>query len=314
MLSENGLFTVIVVGRQDETSEVVTLELALPDAGDLPTWTPGAHVDIAVGELGLRQYSLCGDPDDRGRWRVGVLFEKDGRGGSQYLHREAAVGCTLAVSLPRNNFPLIDSASYVFIAGGIGITPILPMVAAAEAAGARWTLYYGGRAREHMAYLAELAQIGPGVTLLPHDEFGLLPLESILERGEPDSAIYCCGPEPLEAAHTPGRGGTLHVERFKPRPTVADIGGDSEFEVRIASTGATIRIGAGQSILDAFQDAGIEIATSCREGTCASCETAVLDGDVIHRDSVLSENERQQSPSMMVCVSRAKSGMLVLDL
>ncbi|TQC45009.1 oxidoreductase [Rhodococcus sp. WS4] len=318
MLSANGTLSVIIVARHDETPEVVSLELSLPDGGELPAWAPGAHIDIAAGEAGVRQYSLCGDPQDRLRWRVGVLLEPDGRGGSRYLHREAVPGSTLTVSLPRNNFELEPSAEYVFVAGGIGITPMLPMIAAAEAAGAAWTLHYGGRSRQSMAYLDEVAAHGDRVGVLPQDECGILPVSDILARSAPRAQVYCCGPEPLlaavESAIAPGDAQRLHVERFRPRSADEESVPDRDFTVRIASTGATVRVGEGQSIVDALEGVGIAVETSCREGTCASCETPVLEGEVCHRDSVLSAGEREQSVSIMLCVSRARSDLLVLDL
>ncbi|MFC9763274.1 PDR/VanB family oxidoreductase [Rhodococcus jostii] len=318
MLAANGTFPVIVVARQKETPEVVSLELSLPDGGELPAWAPGAHIDIAVGEAGVRQYSLCGDPADRRRWRVGVLLEPQGRGGSRFLHREAVPGSSLTVSLPRNNFELVPSADYVFLAGGIGITPILPMIGAAEAAGATWTLHYGGRSRQSMAYLDEIAVHEARVCVLPQDEYGLLPLSDILARSGSLAQVYCCGPEPLLAAieSTVGQAGAprLHVERFRPRFQDEESGSDHEFTVRIASTGASVRVGEGQSIVDALEGVGISVDTSCREGTCASCETSVLEGEVCHRDSVLSAGEREESGSIMLCVSRARSDLLVLDL
>ncbi|MFD6064760.1 PDR/VanB family oxidoreductase [Rhodococcus wratislaviensis] len=318
MLSADGTFPVIVVARQQETPEVVSLELALPDGSELPTWTPGAHIDIAVGAAGVRQYSLCGDPQDRRRWRVGVLLERDGRGGSRHLHQEAAPGNTLTVSLPRNNFALEPSRDYIFVAGGIGITPILPMIAAAEAAGAIWTLHYGGRTRPSMAYLDEISEYGSRVRVLPQDECGLLPLDDILAGSGPNAQVYCCGPEPLlaaiESAIEPVDSQRLHVERFRPRSVNEALGPDRDFTVKIASTGAIIRVGEDQSIVDALEDAGIMVETSCREGTCASCETSVLEGEVCHRDSVLTAHEREQSASIMLCVSRARTDLLVLDL
>ncbi|QYB04777.1 PDR/VanB family oxidoreductase [Rhodococcus sp. USK10] len=318
MLSADGTFPVIVVARQHETPDVVSLELALPGGGELPRWTPGAHIDIEVGDAGVRQYSLCGDPQDRFRWRVGVLLERDGRGGSRYLHRQVAPGSTLTVSLPRNNFALDEGRTYIFVAGGIGITPILPMIAAAEDEGASWSLHYGGRTRQSMAYRDEVSVHGSRVSVLPQDECGLLPLGDILAGGDPSAQIYCCGPEPLlaavESALGPAESRRLHLERFRPRTVGEDSGPDRDFTVKIASTGATIRVGEDQSIVDALEDAGITVETSCREGTCASCETSVIEGEVCHRDSVLSAGEREQSASIMLCVSRARSDLLVLDL
>ncbi|WP_043724207.1 PDR/VanB family oxidoreductase [Nocardia asiatica] len=300
--------------RRDEAEGVFSLELASVDGGELPSWTPGAHIDVAVGAAGVRQYSLCGDPADRARWRVAVLHEPDGRGGSAYLHRAAQPGSVLRVSAPRNNFELVRSDRYVFLAGGIGITPILPMVTAAEAAGARWSLYYGGRTKGHMAFADTIAERYPRAKLLPQDEHGLLPLAEIF-TGLGDTAVYCCGPEPLlAAAEDEGarRAVPVHVERFVPRKL--RFAPNEPFEVRLAASGKTFRIGPNQSIADVLESAGIGIVTSCREGTCGSCETAVLSGDIEHRDELLTDEERARGDTMMLCVSRARSGPLVLDL
>lgn len=311
---EAGMFTVVVVGRLDVAANVISLELASPDDGDLPGWSAGAHVDIRVGGDDVRQYSLCGSPAKRSRWRVGVLREPNGRGGSAYLHEHAQLGSTLEVSVPRNNFPLVDASAYVFVAGGIGITPILPMIAAAECGGAEWKLYYGGRTRASMAFVDELAAYGDRVAILPQDEAGMLPLADIARVADSETSVYCCGPEPLLAAAEQHGIGSLHVERFAPRPIVAEEP-DSAFEVQLLSTGDVIRVGPGQSLVDALERAGVSVATSCREGTCSSCETKVVSGSPIHRDSVLTEDERERGESMMVCVSRAAaSPVLVLDL
>ncbi|MEV4233991.1 PDR/VanB family oxidoreductase [Nocardia sp. NPDC050408] len=307
-------FPVRVSARRDEAEGVFSLELCAVAGRELPSWTPGAHIDVAVGGAGVRQYSLCGDPADRRHWRIAVLREPEGRGGSEYLHLTAFPNTELRISRPRNNFEFLVRDSYVFVAGGIGITPILPMLAAAQASEARWELYYGGRTRGHMAFADEIARRYPRARLLPQDEHGLLPIGDILAEHS-DSAIYCCGPEPLLAAvETEGarRNSDVHVERFVPRP-VASVARDS-FEVRLASSGETFRVGATQSIVDVLDAAGIEIITSCREGTCGSCETAVLAGDIDHRDSVLTVEEQARGDTMMLCVSRAGSEVLVLDL
>ncbi|MDJ0362818.1 PDR/VanB family oxidoreductase [Rhodococcus sp. H29-C3] len=311
---EAGMFTVVVVGRSDVAADVIALELALPDDGDLPAWDAGAHVDIGVGGDDVRQYSLCGSATERSRWRIGVLRESHGRGGSAYLHDRAHIGCTLEVSLPRNNFPLVDASKFVFVAGGIGITPILPMIAAAECAGAEWQLYYGGRTRASMAFVDELAAYGDKVAILPQDEAGLLPLADIARTAGTRTGVYCCGPEPLLAAAEQHEIGALHVERFAPRPIAVD-GPDSAFDVRILSTGRAIRVAPDQTLVDALERAGVSVVTSCREGTCSSCETKVSSGIPIHRDSVLTDDERERGETMMVCVSRAAAlPVLVLDL
>ncbi|MFE3757624.1 PDR/VanB family oxidoreductase [Nocardia tengchongensis] len=308
-------FPVRVVRRRDEADDVFSLELAATDDGPLPPWSPGAHIDVRAGDAGVRQYSLCGDPGDDRRWRIAILHERDGRGGSDHLHRTALPGTELQVSLPRNNFELTPRPSYVFIAGGIGITPILPMIAAASAAGAGWRLYYGARSRTHMAFADELAARHPEVTLVPQDVDGLLPLPRILDDAA-QAEIYCCGPEPMLAAieqQAAAREITIRTERFAARPAAADVV-NRAFEVRLDSTGATYRIEARRSIADVLEAAGVDIITSCREGTCGSCETTVLSGEIDHRDEILTAEERARGNTMMLCVSRARSELLVLDL
>lgn len=307
-------FRVRVQTRRDEAEGVFGLELAAADGTPLPVWSPGAHIDIGVGPYGVRQYSLCGDPADARRWRVAILREPAGRGGSEHLFRTALPGSELRVSVPRNNFELVGRSSYVFVAGGIGITPLLPMVAAAAAAGAQWTLYYGARSRAHLAFTAELAHHGGRAVLVPQDEDGLLPIERIIgEAGA--AAVYCCGPEPLlTAVENAGlaSGVSVHLERFAPKVVAHEE--NQPFEVQLAQSGNSFRVGAEQSIADVLEAAGVPIVTSCREGTCGSCETPVLSGDLEHRDSVLTEAERERGDTMMLCVSRACSEVLVLDL
>lgn len=295
-------------------ADVRSFVLAEPTGVPLPGWTPGAHVDVRTADGLVRQYSLCGSPDDRTVYRIAVLREPVSRGGSAWLHDSVWEGDVLEVSPPRNNFPLADAPSYLFVAGGIGITPMLPMIAEVAARGADWRLYYGGRTRTAMAFLDELAEYGPRVHVLPQDRYGLLPLADILVTAAPAAAVHACGPSPMLDAveRVLPDGLTLHVERFTPR---ADVAPDtSSFEVQLASTGAVVPIAAGQSIVDALRDVGVDVPTSCREGTCASCETTVLDGEAEHRDSVLSEAERATGKTMILCVSRARSPRLVLDI
>ncbi|MTD54397.1 2Fe-2S iron-sulfur cluster binding domain-containing protein [Amycolatopsis sp. RM579] len=298
-----------VSAKSREAEGVVSFELS---GDDLPSWSPGAHVDVGIGPGLVRQYSLCGAPGDRGRWRIAVLREETGRGGSRRLHDVIMPGDTLLVGQPRNNFPLEPAPGYVFVAGGIGITPLLPMIAEAERLGAEWTLYYGGRHRARMAFTDELARHGERVRVLPEDECGLLPLADIVAGS--DHPVYCCGPEPLLAAAErvcPPR--RLRLERFHPRE-ITVTGRERESEVVASISGQTITVAPGESILDALDSAGVPMPSSCREGTCGTCETAVLEGEVEHRDSVLSDAERAAGKTMMVCVSRARSARLVLDV
>ncbi|WP_438803167.1 PDR/VanB family oxidoreductase [Frankia gtarii] len=301
---------------------VLVVALVDPRGEALETWAPGAHVDIRIPAGQIRQYSLCGDPSDIRSWRIAVLLEEKSRGGSRYFHEQVVKGTEIEVGAPRNNFPLVAGGSYRLVAGGIGITPLLPMLGELERRGADWRLYYGGRARRRMAFLPELARHPDRVRVLPEDTEGLLPVDDIVAELAADSRLYCCGPEPLLAATErafAARGvGNLHVERFRPRPTDdADGAGaidQRDFDVLLASSGRLVRVRAGQSVLDALDRAGLDVPSSCREGTCASCETTVLDGEVDHRDSVLSQEERATGATMMICVSRAHSERLTLDI
>ena len=229
----------LVVGRKEFAAEgVLALTLRHPLGEHLPAWEPGAHVDVLL-EPGLeRQYSLCGDPADRSAWRVAVLRESAGRGGSAHVHEQLGEGANVRVRGPRNNFALEPAPRYRFVAGGIGITPILPMLAAAEAAGAEWTLLYGGRTRGSMAFGEELGRYGDRVTFAPEDETGLLDLASVLDDVPEGTLVYCCGPGPLlDAVEARCPSGVLRVERFRPKEQ--ETGGTTAFEVELARSGRT---------------------------------------------------------------------------
>ncbi|MFD4318760.1 PDR/VanB family oxidoreductase [Streptomyces sp. NPDC058548] len=311
-MSENPL-QLIVHRMTWEAEGVLSVELAHPDGKPLPAWTPGAHIDVHVGGR-IRQYSLCGDPQDQGTYRIGVLDEPSSRGGSRFVHTQLRPGQSVTVSAPRNHFALEDAASYVFVAGGIGITPLLAMAREAARRGTGWRMVYGGRSRASMAFTTELARLDGEVTLVPQDELGHIDLDAVLTRLPDGALVYSCGPEPLLAAveeRCPE--GRLRLERFA-APTVERTGDDEEFEVECRASGLTLRIDAHTSILDAVENAGIDVASSCRDGICGSCETRVLDGTPDHRDFLLSEAEQTAGATMMICVSRCASGRLVLDL
>ena len=307
-----------VVETTLEAEDTRSFLLEEESGADLPEWSPGAHIDVLLPGNLIRQYSLCGDPSERGQWRIGVLRETQSRGGSAYLHDQVRAGSTLEVSAPRNNFTLHSGSRYVFVAGGIGITPLLPMIRKVEDSGAQWRLHYGGRHRSRMAFLGELERYGDKAVLYPEDESGLLPLDDILGVSGEDTLVYCCGPEALLTAvegRWQGRpSGRLRIERFHPREVAGDPDADQPFEVLINSTGRNIRVGSEESILDVLGREGFDVPSSCREGTCATCETNVVDGTVDHRDSVLSEDEKESGKTMMICVSRARSSQLILDL
>ena len=306
-----------VESKQEVADGVVALTLCEITGSPLPRWSPGAHVDLILDGAPTRQYSLCGDPADQYRWRLGILRDPDGGGGSRFVHDRLRAGDTVRVRGPRNKFGLVGSPRYLFIAGGIGITPILPMIAAARSAGADWRLLYGGRRRASMAFLGELARYGDRVTVAPQDETGLLDLDAFLGSPRPETLVYCCGPEPLLAAAeercrawSPR---SLRVERFSARPLTAPVRAGA-FEVELARSELTLTIPADRSILDVVEEAGVGVLSSCAEGTCGTCETAVLDGLPDHRDSVLTEDERRAGDCMMICVSRSCTARLVLNL
>jgi ferredoxin-NADP reductase len=235
------------------------------------------------------------------------------------VHQMLKVGDQVTVRGPRNHFPLHAAPRYIFIAGGIGVTPILPMIAVATEAGSDWRLYYGGRSQASMAFMDELAPYGERVVIWPDDERGLLPLDEILGDPAEGALVYCCGPEGLLAAAeqrcAAWPAGALHLERFtaKPQPEPA-AGEEAAFAVVCQRSGLTVTVPPGTSIIDALDEQGVSVLSSCLEGVCGTCETRVLEGIPDHRDSLLSEDEREANEYMMVCVSRSKSDRLVLDL
>jgi len=298
--------------------DVVALTLVSPGGETLPSWSPGAHIDLVLADDLVRQYSLCSSPGDDSAWRIGVLRAPDSRGGSQRVHDTLTAGATVTVRGPRNHFPLVAASSYLFIAGGIGITPMLPMIAQAQAAGADWRLVYGGRHRTSMAFLPELAQYGDKVTVIPQDEAGFLDLDATLGTPQEETLVYCCGPEGLlsavEAKCASWPPGSLHLERFAAKPQEASAVADETFELVLQQTGVTVTVRPDQSVFQAALEAGANVLGSCMEGVCGTCETEVVEGDVDHRDSVLNEDERASNEFMMICVSRCKSKRLVLDI
>ncbi|MCE1177545.1 MAG: PDR/VanB family oxidoreductase [Micrococcales bacterium] len=299
-----------------ESEGVVSLRLAAPEGVELPEWTPGAHVDLLLGDDLVRQYSLCGQTADRAAYRVAVLLEPESRGGSKFVHEQLSEGATVRVRGPRNHFALASAPRYIFIAGGIGITPVLPMIAEAEAAGADWHLYYGGRTKASMAFLPELEPFGDKVTLVPQDEAGHLPLDDILGEPRPGTLVYCCGPgallDAVENACETWPSNALHLERFTAKPI--DDRDNTEFEVVLERSGLTLQVPADQSIFDVVRANGVSVLGSCLEGVCGTCETDVLEGEVDHRDSVLDDDEKESNEMMMICVSRCKGAQLTLDL
>jgi ferredoxin-NADP reductase len=268
-----------------------------------------------------RQYSLTGPQLGTDRWQIAVRRQDEGRGGSLWIHNEVAVGDSLRVGVPRNHFRFVDAPGYVFVAGGIGITPILPMLDRARRSDRPWRLHYIGRSLDSMPF-RDLVE-GAETVLWDTNRTGRPGLDYLVQGMPPGSAVYCCGPESLlddiEDRSVSGSGPwsnlKLRVERFAPRVrTSAGGADDTAFDVDLQRSGRTVHVERDCSLLDALQAADVLVPSTCREGTCGSCETAVLAGEIDHRDSVLDPDERARNDAMMVCVSRARSPRLVLDL
>lgn len=306
-----------------EADGVLSVRLAGIDGGELPAWEPGAHLDLILPSGKVRQYSLCGDPSDRSSYRVAVLREPNGRGGSVEVHEALAAGVDVTIRGPRNHFRLVDAPAYHFVAGGIGITPILAMANEAERLGVPWTMTYGGRSRASMAFTSELAELGGDrVTFVPQDEAGHPDLAAIVSALPAGTAVYCCGPEGLLTALEGACAWlaeplAVYSERFTPP------GGDrvdplpddaTAFEVVLARTGVTVTVPADRTLLAAVREVIPGVPYDCEEGYCGSCETRVLDGVALHRDTILSDEERADGATMMICVGRCSSASLTLDL
>ncbi|MFF4871411.1 PDR/VanB family oxidoreductase [Streptomyces sp. NPDC000961] len=316
-----GSRTVVVKEVRSAADGIVTVELAPADGAALPGWEPGAHIDLVLPSGLIRSYSLCGDTEDLHTYRVAVLRAEGGRGGSAEVHglRE---GQRIGIQGPRNRFPLVLAENYLFLAGGVGITALLPMIHAAEAAGRDWRLVYGARSRVAMAFADELQDLGGDrVRLVPQDTHGLPDLAGALNGVTARTAVYACGPEPLlnavesaVATHTPGRRLHLHVERFQGSEAASPASAGTAFEVELRRSGRVLPVPADRSLLDVLRIAVPTLDFSCGEGFCGSCELRVLDGIPDHRDTVLPTGERGRHDVIYPCVSRARSPMLALDL
>ncbi len=321
---ESPVYGLRVEELRPEAEGVVSLRLVQPDGGPLPAWAPGAHLDVRLPSGLLRQYSLCGTPGDPTGYRIAVLREAEGRGGSLEIHDTPLVGRELGVRGPRNHFALIAAPRYLFLAGGIGITPILPMIRQASGRGVRWRLVYGGRTRASMAFVDELLALPGGeVELVPQDEQGLLPLDRILGATGDDTPVYCCGPEPMIKAveegcarHLPRE--ALHVERFSatssPKPPSPEPVDPETFEVELRRSDVVLQVPPDRTVLEVVRDVVPDMPSSCEEGFCGACETTVLEGVPEHHDTILSDEERATCGTMMICVGRSCSPRLVLDV
>ncbi|MFJ3902153.1 PDR/VanB family oxidoreductase [Streptomyces sp. NPDC090025] len=301
---------VVVAGRTEPADGVVQLRL---EGSGLPGWQPGAHIDLVLPSGTVRQYSLCGDPAESGVYTVATRLigaADGGRGGSREVHEQLQVGTEIEIRGPRNRFPLADAPSYVFVAGGIGITPILPMLRAARAAGTDWRLLYCGRSRATMPYLDEVERLGEGRTTVVAEDTDGRPDLGFLAGLPAETVVHCCGPEGLMAAVSAAlpAGRTPRLERFSAAPTA----GGTPFEVELRRSGRTVPVAADQTVLAAVREAVPGVLYSCQQGFCGTCRQQVLGGEIDHRDELLSDAER--ADSMLICVSRCAGERLVLDL
>jgi ferredoxin-NADP reductase len=310
------------VARIDaEAKDVLRLELVAPGGAELPPFQPGAHLAVQLPGGLVRHYSLCGDWRERGRYVLGVGRAAASRGGSDYLHGLLRQGMELRCSAPVHNFRLVDAGRYLFIAGGIGITPILSMVRWCQAYGKDWRLVYGVRSRQRLAFYEELREWGDRVQFHCDDEVGTpIQVPLLLADLTPGTEVYCCGPAPLmtsvqqHGTHLPAD--AMHFEWFT--APVAEGGGEASagdgFQVELRRSGGRYHVPPGRSILEVLEENGHEVPFSCREGLCGTCETPVCEGEPEHLDYVYPPSQRDSLKTMLVCVSRSRSERLVLDL
>lgn len=300
---------------RDEADGVRSFALRSRDGAPLSSWNPGAHVDVFLPGGRQRTYSLCGAPEDRSTYRIAVRRLDDGDGGSVAMH-QLSEGDELEIQGPRNAFPFHTAPSYHFIAGGIGITALLPMIRRAEETGARWSLVYLGRSRAALPFLAELEDLDAGrgrVDVLVDDVHGRPDIVPLVARAEPGASVYMCGPPPIM---TTARGvirsvnpaASLHTERFSP----PGVSGGQPFTVSVVGLSEPIEVAADQTMLEAVREVVPEVQFSCRQGVCGSCRTRVVSGEIDHRDHRLSPYERDEN--MLICVSRAAGSAITVDL
>lgn len=314
------LIDVVVSTRANQGNGIAVLNLQQPDGSPLPAFAAGAHIDLHLENDLIRQYSLCGDPEDTACYRIGVLKDPQSRGGSVYVFEQLTEGSKVQISVPRNHFPLATNASrHLLIGGGIGITPMIAMAKTLSKQGAEFELHYCLRSESAGAFVEELRSEFGGRLVLHcddlDDEQKLSPAE-LLGAPDSDEHVYVCGPGGfmdwvIESAKTAGYASEqIHFEYFNAE---VDITGNS-FEVYCAQSEVTVQVGSEQSIAKALKGAGIKVDVSCEEGVCGTCITDVLEGEPDHRDHFLTDEEKEDNDQIAVCCSRACSKRLVLDI
>lgn len=312
---------VVVESVTSVAEGIVKLRLVSADGRALPRWTPGSHIDVECGSLDLsRQYSLCGNPAETHVLEIAVLREAEGRGGSAWIHAQVKAGDRLKIRGPRNHFRLDESlAKVILVAGGIGITPVSAMALRARELGLDYELHYSGRQRAGMAFLAELAELhGDRLHVYAGDEGRRNDFKALLGQPTPNTRIYACGParmlQALEECCAAWPEDSLRIEHFESNLGALDPSREHAFEVELKDSGIVVTVPAHQTLLAALRQANIDLPSDCEEGLCGSCEVRVLDGEVDHRDVVLTRSEREANNRMMACCSRACASRLVLEL
>jgi tetrachlorobenzoquinone reductase len=312
--------TVLVADVRAEAKDAITIELRAVDGGDLPIFSPGAHLDVHLPNGLVRNYSLTNDWRERNRYIIGVGRAADSRGGSSYIHSTLRAGARLKISPPRNNFALDEnSASFLFIAGGIGITPIMAMIRWCIANEKPWRLIYAARSRQRAAFYEELCALGRDRAHFHFDdECGeVLDVALAISSWTGGETVYCCGPAPLMEAvknltqHLPS--GAVRFEWFTV-PESDEPQESNSFTVKLERSGIDFEVPEDKSILEVLEEHGFDIPFSCREGLCGTCVTNVCAGEPDHRDYVLTDEERESGKMMTICCSRSKSAVLTLDL
>lgn len=311
-----------VASIKDVAQDIRQIEFVAADTNfELPKFQAGAHIELKLNEDLYRSYSLANDCSEVHRYVIAVHRSPESKGGSSYIHQSLKEGALIFSTAPRNNFPLDESTEdYVLIAGGIGITPILAMAYRLNTLGKVWKMHYCTRTREHAAYQEQIAELtknsGNSVEYyFDHEPNGQsLNLAELAKHTPAHSHFYCCGPKGMLNAFegaTEHRKNTAHLEYFCAKEKAALDGG---YEIELAKSNLILKVPAGRSILDVVFEAGISVPSSCREGICGSCETAILCGEADHRDALLSDEEKESNETMMICCSGSKSKKLVLDL
>jgi ferredoxin-NADP reductase len=302
-----------------EASDTLSIELRPADSDSLPAFNAGAHICLDLPNGIVRSYSLVNSSDNVQRYVLGVLHARESRGGSAFIHEQLRVGDHLTITPPRNNFPLDETGDqFVIVAGGIGITAIYSMAQRLVFLGKHVEMLYCCRSREHAAWLRPIQALGIPLTLhFDVEKHGPPDLDAFIAGCGADTRYYCCGPSPMlsafEQACAKHGYRHAHIERFSAAPVGPEAEAVPGYDVQLSRSGKTIRVEPGTRLLDALVAAGVDAPFNCQQGFCGTCEMAVLDGEIDHRDSVLSEAERMSGKSMMVCVSGCKRGRLVLD-